>query len=94
MDLLIYLLIVCIAGFGALQLAVDRTLLSLYANISTIFEPTLAQFDFEEPPIWKRTLSLSGTFQVIGSLFIIIALYASIFRYEFYLLLTMFLFVC
>lgn len=69
-------------GYIALQLAIDRTLLLLQTNITTSFNPLISQFDFSVPPKWKQTLSVSASFEAVGPVFIILALYVSIFRYK------------
>jgi ATP-binding cassette subfamily A (ABC1) protein 3 len=74
-------------GFISLQYGLDSALLAITGaqeniNTTTVFTPTVSEFNFEKPELWERYLSnLSGVYEILGPIFIVIALFVSNFRY-------------
>eukprot|EP00026_Physarum_polycephalum_P000423 Phypoly_transcript_00424.p1 GENE.Phypoly_transcript_00424~~Phypoly_transcript_00424.p1 ORF type:complete len:1603 (+),score=299.16 Phypoly_transcript_00424:284-4810(+) len=73
-------------GFVGLQLSIDSAILALATqetgyNITTFLSPSISQFDFNKAPLWRRYLDLASVYEILGAIFIIIALFTSNFRY-------------
>lgn len=68
-------------GWSSLQASLDSAIISIIGGRDISFSVNAAQFDFKPPEMWERYHSILESFNILGPIFIIIALFSSTFRY-------------
>lgn len=78
--LFVHSLFILFLGFLTLQNGIDGVLLSLENNETTTLSPTVLLFAFNKPKMWERYLTNADIFEILGPIFIVLALFISNFR--------------
>lgn len=69
------------SGWSSLQAALDGAILSVFGGKDVSFVVNTAEFEFKPLEMWERYHSVLEGFNILGPIFIIIALFSSTFRY-------------
>lgn len=76
-----WLITSCCLGFSSLQLAIDQAIIAVHGGVSTQLDIEVKDFKVKPSQLWQKYHLVLSVYKVMGPIFIIVALFASNFRY-------------